>query len=99
MLNSCLKRRFFLYKNKFQQSCWFGQKFRGLSEVTEEVASWPASLPDKAAEQPEEGQLPVDELKVLASPRQQVPALQLLGYKPAPSNSVEGLAYSAVLSL
>jgi len=41
-------------------------------------------LPDKAAEEPEECELPVDELKVLASPCQKVPALQLLCNKPDP---------------
>jgi hypothetical protein len=32
-------------------------------------------VPDKAADEPEEGELPVDELKVLTGPCQQVPAL------------------------
>jgi hypothetical protein len=39
-------------------------------------------VPDKAADEPEEGELPVDELKVLTGPCEQVPALQLLSNKP-----------------
>ncbi len=42
-------------------------------------------VPDKAADEPEEGELPVDELKVLTGPCQQVPALQLLSNKPEPT--------------
>jgi hypothetical protein len=39
-------------------------------------------VPDKAADEPEEGELPVDELKVLTGPCEKVPALQLLSNKP-----------------
>ena len=39
-------------------------------------------VPDEAPRQPEEGQLPVDKLKLRVGPGHQVPALQLLRNKP-----------------
>jgi hypothetical protein len=57
-------------------------------------------VPDKAADEPEEGELPVDELKVLTGPCQQVPALQLLSNKPYKTKCfLLGNSVSGVLSV
>lgn len=43
-------------------------------------------VPKEAPKDPEERELPVDELEVLSGPGQEVPTLQLLGYEPTGRN-------------